>query len=150
MTDRPVQAWHRAIIMLIFRILKVLIAKINKPSSLWGGKETKQLAPGILHPASDYLSTENKLFLNKSSFQACHNSPASRFKKILHAFKPPYALWWKSYTLHDIDWAWSQTSFQTLFWDLSFMQYQGSRQEPPECKPARSKAGLSPFIQAQT
>lgn len=74
--------------MSIFRILKVVIIKINKLISLLSGKEqyltkeTKKLAPCILHPASDCLSTENRLFPNKTSFQASHNSPASSFKKI--------------------------------------------------------------------
>ena len=43
---------------------------------------------GILcSPSSLRLSTENRLFPNKTTFQACHNSPVSCFKTFLHKSK---------------------------------------------------------------
>lgn len=60
-TERSVQAQYWVITMYIFRIPKVLIIKINKPISLWRGKEqylTKET--GVLHsPSSLRLFLQN-------------------------------------------------------------------------------------------
>lgn len=77
------------------------------------------------------------------------SKPASCFKKFLHAFKPLYAFWWKSYALHDIDWTWSQSSFQTLRSQLHTIPGLQAR-APPRWKPARSRLVMTLYTSPST
>lgn len=102
------------------------------------------------HPA--FSTQPHTVFLQKiGCFQTkLLSKPASCFKNFLHAFKPLCAFWWKSYAFHDIDWTWNQSSFQTLFWDPSFIQCQGSGKSPPRYKPARSTLVMTLYTSPST